>query len=65
MRVPNGLSSGYMVGGRDGDGKIVANDLTLMGMQAIDDVRLVYPAVGFCHAAGMPAIRHMVMKVSA
>ena len=54
MRVPNGLSSGYMVGGRDGDGKIVANDLTLMGMQAVDDVRLVYPAVGFCHAAGMP-----------
>ena len=54
MRVPNGLSSGYMVGGRDRDGKIVANDLTLMGMQAVDDVRLVYPAVGFCYAAGMP-----------
>ena len=54
MRVPNGLSSGYMVGGRDSAGNIVANALTLMGMQAIDDVRLVYPAVGFCHTAGMP-----------
>ncbi len=54
MRVPNGLSSGYMVGGRREDGTIVANDLTLMGMQVIDDVRLVYPAVGFCCCEGMP-----------
>lgn len=54
MRVPNGLSSGYMVGGRSESGDIVANDLTLMGMQVIDDIRLVYPAVGFCHTEGMP-----------
>ncbi len=47
-RVPHGLSSGYMVGGRDADGSVVANDLTRMGMQVIDDVRLVYPAVGLC-----------------
>ncbi|MBE5767593.1 MAG: hypothetical protein E7335_10590 [Clostridiales bacterium] len=53
-RVPHGLSSGYMVGGRDGDGKIVANDLTRMGMQVIDDIRLVYPSVGLCWANGMP-----------
>ena len=54
MRVPNGLSSGYMVGGRDSDGKIVANPLTKMCMQAIDDVRLVYPAVGLCWTEDMP-----------
>ena len=53
-RVPHGLSSGYMVGGRDRSGKLVANELTLMGMQAVDNVRLVYPAVGFCWTKDMP-----------
>ncbi len=53
-RVPNGLSSGYMVGGRDTDGKLIANELTMMLMQAIDDVRLVYPAVGLCYTPEMP-----------
>ncbi len=54
MRVSNGLSSGYMVGGRDKNGEIVANDLTDMCMQVIEDIRLVYPAVGFCYTNGMP-----------
>ncbi len=53
MRVPNGLSSGYMVGGRDGNNSIVANDLTYMCMQVIDDIRLVYPSVGLCFSEGM------------
>ena len=52
-RVPNGLSSGYMVGGRDEDNNIVANDLTYMCMQVVDDIRLVYPAVGLCYTEGM------------
>ncbi len=52
-RVHNGLSSGYMVGGRDETGQIVENDLTEMCMQVIDDIRLVYPAVGLCYAKGM------------
>ncbi len=47
-RVPSGLSSGYMVGGRDKNGAAVQNALTEMFMQAIDDVRLVYPSVGLC-----------------
>ncbi len=47
-RVPHGLSSGYMVGGRDRNGNPVQNELTMMGMQVIDDVRLVYPSVGLC-----------------
>ncbi|MBQ9783896.1 MAG: hypothetical protein IJW29_00140 [Clostridia bacterium] len=54
MRVPRGLSSGYMVGGRSTDGKTVANDLTDMLMRVVDNVRLVYPAVGLCYHADMP-----------
>lgn len=53
-RVPHGLSSGYMLGGRDKDGNMVANELTRMGMQAVDDIRLVYPSVGLCWTEGMP-----------
>lgn len=53
-RVPHGLSSGYMVGGRDKDGKPVANELTNMLLQAIDDVHLVYPSVGLCYTEDMP-----------
>ncbi|MBQ3084740.1 MAG: hypothetical protein IJC46_04735 [Clostridia bacterium] len=54
MRIPHGLSCGYMVGGRDENGNIVANELTEMCMQVIDDIRLVYPSVGLCYTAGMP-----------
>ena len=53
-RVPHGLSSGYMLGGRDRQGNIVANELTRMGMQTIEDIRLVYPSVGLCWTDGMP-----------
>ena len=54
LRVPNGLSSGYMVGGRDKSGRVVANDLTGMLMQVIDDIRLVYPSVGLCVTGDTP-----------
>ena len=54
MRVPSGLSSGYMVGGRDENKETVANELTEMLMQVIDDVKLVYPAVGLCYTNDMP-----------
>lgn len=53
FRVPSGLSSGYLVGGRNENGEIVQNELTEMCMQVIDDVRLVYPAVGLCYTQGM------------
>lgn len=52
-RVPNGLSCGYMVGGRDANGNIVQNELTEMLMQVIDDIRLVYPSVGLCYTEGL------------
>jgi formate C-acetyltransferase len=54
MRVPSGLSSGYMVGGRYPDGAAVANELTAMLMQVVDDIRLVYPAVGLCYTSDTP-----------
>ena len=54
MRVPSGLSSGYMVGGKNENGEIVANELTEMLMQVVDDVKLVYPAVGLCYTKDMP-----------
>nr|MBQ4320121.1 hypothetical protein [Clostridia bacterium] len=54
LRVPSGLSSGYMVGGRDTSGKTVSNDLTEMCMQVIDDIRLVYPSVGLSRTSDMP-----------
>ena len=53
MRVPSGLSSGYMVGGIDRGGRVVANELTYMLMQVIDDIRLVYPSVGLCYTEEM------------
>ena len=53
-RVINGLSSGYMLGGRDKDGKVVANDLTMMGLQTIDNLKLVFPAAGLCYTEEMP-----------
>ncbi len=54
MRVPSGLSSGYMVGGRDENGETVKNELTEMLMQVIDNIKLVYPAVGLCYTEDMP-----------
>ena len=54
LRIPRGLSGGYMLGGRDEKGEVIANDLTDMCLQVIDDVRLVYPAVGLCYTDDMP-----------
>ena len=43
-----------MVGGRDEKGDIVANELTEMLMQVIDDIKLVYPSVGLCYTKDTP-----------
>ncbi|MCQ2431164.1 MAG: hypothetical protein MJ175_01030 [Clostridia bacterium] len=53
-RVPSGLSSGYMLGGHTADGATIANELTDMGLQVIDDVHLVYPSVGLCCTKDYP-----------
>ncbi len=54
-RVPHGLSSGFMVGGRDASGNVVSNPITRMGIRAIEQVRLVYPSVGLCMTSDTPA----------
>ncbi len=54
VRVPSGLSSGYMVGGIDRDGTPVSNELTEMLLQVIEDIKLVYPAVGLCYTEKTP-----------
>ncbi len=54
MRVPDGLSSGYMIGGRDDVGNTVANELTDLCLQVVEDVHLVYPAVGLCYTTDTP-----------
>ena len=51
-RIPRGLSSGYMLGGRDKDGNIVSNNLTKLCMRVVSDNRLVYPSVGLCVCPG-------------
>ena len=56
MCVPSGLSCGYMIGGRDENGDIVANELTEMLMQVIDDIKLIYPSVGLCYIKDMPDV---------
>lgn len=52
-RTDEARSAGWMVGGRDETGAIVQNDLTMLLMEVIEDVRLVYPAVGLCYTEGM------------
>ena len=53
-RIPNGLASGYMVGGRDENGKVVSNDLTRMAMDTVRNIRLAYPGVGLCWCVDTP-----------
>lgn len=53
MHVPSALSNGYMVGSRDENDSVVENELTEMCMQVVEDIRLVYPAVGLCYTEDM------------
>lgn len=46
--TPRGLAVGYMVGGRDGSGADVSNDLTRMMLESIAHIRLSYPGIGLC-----------------
>lgn len=53
-RVVHGLSSGYMVGGRDENGNVVSNEITKMSMRVVEQCRLVYPSVGLCCCSDTP-----------
>lgn len=52
--TPRGLAVGFMVGGRDGSGRDVCNDLTRMMIESIAHTRLSYPGIGLCWTDDMP-----------
>ena len=52
--IPGGLAVGYMVGGRDENGRDVTNDLTYMFIESIGHIRMIYPGVGLCCNNGTP-----------
>ncbi|MDR1262138.1 MAG: hypothetical protein LBK46_01460 [Oscillospiraceae bacterium] len=54
VRIPQGLAAGWMVGGRDRDGRVVSNDLTRMSLLSISHTRLVYPGIGLCWCKDTP-----------
>lgn len=44
--IAPGLAIGMLLGGRDPEGRPVENELTWMGLHAIDHTRMAYPSVG-------------------
>lgn len=46
--VPSGLAAGFMICGRDKDGRDMTNQLSYMFLDSIDHVRLSYPGIGVC-----------------
>ncbi len=52
--VPKGLAVGFMVGGQDGDGKDVTNDLSRLFLKSIGHTRMIYPGVGLCYTPDTP-----------
>ena len=50
-----GLAISVMVGGRDAEGRDATNAISFMCLQALEEVRLVYPTVGICWHEGTPA----------
>jgi pyruvate-formate lyase len=45
---PKGSAVGFMVGGRDADGRAVHNELTTLFLQSIAHTRMAYPSIGLC-----------------
>ncbi|MBC7236449.1 MAG: hypothetical protein H5T69_11470 [Chloroflexi bacterium] len=46
--TPRGLAVGLMIGGRDGSGMDVSNELTRLFLESIAHTRLAYPSIGLC-----------------
>ena len=53
--TPRGLAVGFMIGGRDGSGKDISNELTQMMLESIPHTRLSYPGIGLCWNEDTPA----------
>ncbi|MCE5239079.1 hypothetical protein LLH23_11355 [bacterium] len=45
---PKGSAVGFMVGGRDAEGRAVHNELTALFLQSIAHTRMAYPSIGLC-----------------
>lgn len=48
LYTPRGLAVGFMIGGRDGAGRDVSNELTRLFLESIPHTRLSYPGIGLC-----------------
>ena len=46
--TPRSLAVGFMIGGRDGSGRDISNDLTRLFLESIAHTRLSYPGIGLC-----------------
>ncbi len=53
--TPRGLAVGFMIGGRDGSGRDISNELTRMFLESIAHTRLPYPGIGLCWNSDTPA----------
>ena len=53
--VPDGLAVAVMVGGRDGEGRDLTNELSYLCLEALRRTKLVYPTVGICWHSATPA----------
>lgn len=52
--TPRSLAVGFMVGGRDGSGRDICNELTRLFLESIRHTRLAYPGIGLCWDADTP-----------
>jgi Pyruvate-formate lyase len=52
--VPKGSAIGFMLGGKDSNGKDMTNELTYMFIESIGHTRLIFPAIGLCYNSGTP-----------
>ncbi|NLG27935.1 MAG: hypothetical protein GX557_08490 [Chloroflexi bacterium] len=52
--TPRGLAVGFMIGGRDGSGRDISNELTRHFLESIAHTRLPYPGIGLCWNSDTP-----------
>ncbi|MHB1355482.1 MAG: pyruvate formate lyase family protein [Anaerolineae bacterium] len=53
--TPRSLAVGFMVGGRDGSGQDICNELTRLFLESIRHTRLAYPGIGLCWDEDTPS----------
>ncbi len=59
-----GLAISVMGGGRDAEGRDATNTISYMCLQALEEVRLVYPTVGICWHEGTPKkLMHLGFRI--